>query len=204
VIEVEHGVDRLPLFRHHDRVAAGAYVLAQVLVHEQRWQRARVVRHLELLTVVHAVVVMLAQPLAPAVQVQPPARLAARRFGIADEPQVRVVTCAGQGLTNACDPRLEPADPRVGIRPLEGQHVELDAVRNAEQRQRRVGRFVGLGQGALARPFEVADRERPCTVAALLGKRRFDLQRARSTHQIKCFSRHDGTHPSDQKCRAGK
>jgi hypothetical protein len=97
----------------------------QRLTEEKRRQRAGVVQPLPLFARVHPGRVVTADPLAPAVQVEPSARFMAREVGVADEPQMGRQVGLGQGLSQPAHARGNAAGPGIGIGPLEGQHMKL-------------------------------------------------------------------------------
>jgi hypothetical protein len=75
--------------------------------------------------VVHPCRVVAADPLAPAVQVEPSARFMDREVRVADEPQMGLKVGLGQGLGHPAHARGNAAGPGGGIRALERQHVKL-------------------------------------------------------------------------------
>src|SRR5262249_61598456 len=102
-----------------------------------------------------AVRVVAADPLAPAMEVEVPLRLARGQRRIADEPQVGLEPERGQRPRQTVDAAREPTGARVGVRPLEREQVEhhLAAPPPAlrQRRQHRMCQIPGAATRRVAR-----------------------------------------------------
>src|SRR5690606_28684351 len=80
---------------------------------------------LAFLAIVDAGRMIAADPLTPTVQVKTVVPFMAGEVGVTDEPHVCLKAGLSQGLTQPADACGDAARPRIVIRPLEGQKVEL-------------------------------------------------------------------------------
>src|SRR5207253_4858779 len=133
-----HGVGDMPLLTEHDDgVAAGDRRLD--VIRNQRIRKAAVeVRHLVVLAVVDPHRVIPADPLAPAMDEEPPVQRAfiRRQAGVAHEEQVGLIAALGEGAGEFLHPHPQPAGLGVDIGALEGQQDEggLERLQHQETR----------------------------------------------------------------------
>src|SRR5262245_48520166 len=105
------------------------------MLRDQMWgERCRELAGLLVFALVDAAALVLADPLAPAVELEPVARLLARQIGVADEPQVGLGAGVRQRLGETVDAGGQAAYAGVRVGTFEGNDVELHPIRRRPPR----------------------------------------------------------------------